>query len=92
MDCKRCWNCCNGVGENFWRWAYDHNQYPNEILKLLADRTPVDRLDHVGPCDMLVYTKSEYGDTAVCLIEKYFGRDAKPEVCRDHQGDDRCES
>ena len=37
-------------------------------------------------CDALAFED----DKAVCLIEKYLGREAKPEVCREHDGDWRC--
>ena len=88
--CKRCGDCCVKIGRNFWRLGYlqpSGLEFPNKILKLLSLRTPPLSIDDEKPCDMLEF---DADGKAVCLIEKHFGRDAKPEVCREYDGENRC--
>ncbi len=85
-ECQRCGDCCQ-VGLLFWRaiaddfgestFLYDFaNGFPKH--EHIAMRT----LDGM-PCMMLRIVEGE----AVCLIEKHFGRDTKPRVCREHRCD-----
>lgn len=75
--CKRCGKCC-AMG-TLW------TQSPHPLIARVAramfsrgaqgsDGSPSD------PCDMLVMD----GETAICLIHKYLGADAKPDVCQDY--------
>ena len=86
-NCQRCGDCCRQIGRNFWRFAYNGDKFPNRILKSLALKTPPDYSDNHDPCFMLEFDE---GGLAVCLIEKYFGRDAKPKACREYDGENRC--
>ena len=86
-NCQRCGDCCREIGRNFWRFAYNGEKFPNRILKSLALKTMPDYSDNHDPCFMLEF---DADGLAVCLIEKYFGRDAKPKVCREYDGENRC--
>ena len=34
--------------------------------------------DRTGPCDMLLFED----DKAICMLQKYFGWEVKPRICR----------
>ena len=78
MECKRCWHCCMAVGREFWmRGGYEYRpEFPK--LQELAKKY-VDSGDGL-PCRMLVLVNG----VAYCYIEMQYGRDAKPQVCRDY--------
>lgn len=82
MDCKRCGNCCIDVGRTWWK-----NGNYKRINQALYDLSRNgDHEDGGKPCEMLRFQDGE----AVCQIQENWGYDAKPEVCRDHEGDERC--
>ena len=81
MSCRRCGNCCIGVGRTYWKNG-DFEQYP--LLKARAKNG--DHEDSGLPCEMLRFEDG----LATCLIEKIYGHQAKLEVCREHEGDERC--
>ncbi len=81
MKCKRCGWCCKEVGLSF----FIHSQHP--IIRAMPnlDWTLIE--DGVGPCAMLTWEKGK----ATCLLQKYLGYAAKPDVCRDYpDGDEKC--
>ena len=80
--CKQCGNCCIDVGRTFWKNADYENV--NAGLNELASNG--DHEDNGLACEMLLFE----GGKAVCLIHKLFGYDAKPDTCKDHDGDERC--
>ena len=79
--CFRCGECCIDVGRTFWKVG-DYEEFPelNELAK------NGDYEDNGLPCEMLRFEKGK----AVCLIHKKYGYLAKPKVCREHHGDERC--
>ena len=88
--CKRCGNCCEQLGPGWFRLS-DHPLIKAfaEVL-FLCEREP---LPDEGGCAMLIYEDGGCGK-AVCLIHKYLGWRAKPEVCRQFRGEDavyKCE-
>jgi len=70
LNCQQCGKCCD-MGT-----IWVNSEHP---LVRAAGKAVTDFRDG-GSCDMLVYINGK----AVCLIHKYFGYDAKPEVCRDY--------
>lgn len=83
--CRRCGNCCKDVGRTFWKAGLalsNFRRFP--FLQELAGNGYHE--DGGLPCEMFQMQNG----VAVCLVEKYFGRAAKPKVCKDHKGDDRC--
>jgi hypothetical protein len=79
--CKQCGNCCIDVGRTFWK----NGDYKN-IPTLDKLRKNGDSEDGGLPCEMLGFR----GGLAVCFIQQLFGYDAKPDVCKEHNGDKRC--
>ena len=73
--CNRCGKCCEKVGRNFWRFS----NHP--LVKAMQKRVPPDN-NECEPCDMLRYPGILGGRKAVCLLELYFGKAAKPDACR----------
>lgn len=82
--CKRCGNCCADVGRTFWKVG----NYA-DIPELKAMQYNGDHEDNGLPCEMLSY---DGGGKAVCGIHEIYGYEAKPEVCKQHEGDERCKS
>jgi len=82
MVCKRCGQCCIKVGSTFWTHA-DGSGYP-ELQKWINDA--VLKGDDGMPCEMLVIEDG----MAECYIETCFGKEAKPEVCRDYPEEGLC--
>ena len=81
MSCRRCGNCCIDFGRTFWKNG-NFERYP--LLQARAGNG--DREDNRMPCEMLRFEDG----LATCLIEKRYGHQAKPQVCREHEGDERC--
>ncbi len=80
--CKRCGRCCIDVGRTFWKTgSYEDIE---ELNKLAHNG---DHEDNGLPCEMLSF---DCDRTAVCRIQEIYGYDAKPTVCKEHQGDERC--
>jgi hypothetical protein len=74
MACKRCGKCCkNG---DFW-WDSEH-PLMQSLHKALYDRDVKQNED--GECLFL----ADINGVATCLIEKYLGTEAKPQVCKDY--------
>ena len=75
MACKRCGQCCKDRG-SFWHLS-DH-----PLIKKFNDRRRQGRsiklnmINEAGEC--LLY------DGFDCLIEKYLGWEAKPEICKQY--------
>lgn len=82
MECKRCGNCCIDIGRTFWKNG-DYEKI-DSVLNDLANNS--DHEDGGKPCEMLRFQDGK----AVCQIHEIYGYDAKPKVCKDHNGDDRC--
>jgi len=78
FECKRCGLCCLTVGRTFWKNG-DYKKIP-ELSKLAHNG---DYEDGGLPCEMLSFEKG----LAICLIEKKYGRKAKPDVCREYPED-----
>lgn len=76
--CQRCGLCCNNIGT-----IWVHSEHP--LVKTVAELVFVnDLFADEGPCLFLAYDSSEQ---AICLIEKYLGHNAKPEVCQNYPED-----
>lgn len=73
--CQRCGRCCLEVGRTFWKTG-DFSGIP-ELAERAKDG---DHEDGELPCEMLRIERGK----AICLIEKQYGRAAKPEVCREY--------
>ncbi len=85
MACERCGNCCIDVGRTFWK----NGDYESVNLDLHKLANNGDHEDNGLACEMLMF---EHGETlkAICFIHILYGYDAKPQVCKDHDGDERC--
>ncbi len=57
---------------------WSNSEHP--LFKVAATFLRTEDFDDGGPCDMLTFE----GKKAVCLIHKYLGYKAKPEVCREY--------
>lgn len=91
QDCMRCGGCCMEAGLMFWKVEYCLGEFEKSgFLCELADGFPSDgqngRAYDALPCMML---RMKDG-VATCLIEKHFGRESKPSVCREYEPDDSC--
>ncbi len=73
QSCKRCGKCCHRG--DFW-WASDHPLLV--AIHLASDITCHEK----GECLML-----DSGNG--CMIETYLGRDAKPDVCKEYDCEDK---
>ncbi len=74
--CSRCGNCCIDVGRTFWKNG-NFVGYPElDELKRNGDHE-----DGSLPCEMLCWVNGK----AFCLIYNI-----RPEVCREHDGGERC--
>ena len=69
--CKRCGKCCHRG--DFWQYSY-HEAIFSLVKKL---RKQGKAFAEEGRCQMLV------GEN-ICFLEAIFGRDAKPEVCKEY--------
>ncbi len=78
--CSRCGNCCKDVGRTFWKNA----KYSHSELSALAKNG--DSEDAGLPCEMLMWISGK----ATCAIHLFLGEEFKPEVCQEHEGDERC--
>ena len=78
MECKRCGNCCRNIGT-----IWVNSKHP--LIKALYDSLPDDYFTDYGDCLML----EKVNGIDTCLIHKYLGFEAKPDVCRKHEGDER---
>ncbi len=75
MKCKQCGECCKDIGQSAFLHA-DHS-----LIDAVAAMSGIEATyKDTGPCAMLY---REEGGYYVCLIEKFLGRAAKPEMCRD---------
>lgn len=81
MACKQCGKCCEHLGPGWFRLS-DH-----PLIKAFTDILFCkggDEFPDEGGCGM--YDE----ETHECLIHKYLGFDAKPEVCREYPEDEPC--
>lgn len=76
--CRRCGKCCENVG-TLWL----QSKHPI-IQRIYSAMHPLGCRDN-QPCDMLYFTKK---GKAICLLEKYLGKKAKPEICQKYPFDD----
>jgi len=83
FKCKRCGLCCVSVGSTFWAHG-DFEQWPE--LKRQAETVELSG-DDAMPCQMLWITNG----MAWCMIELRYGREAKPQVCREHPDGEKCQ-
>jgi len=79
---NRCGNCCIDVGRTFWKNG-NYSVFPE--LNAIANND--DHEDNGLPCEMLSYDDK---GKAVCGIHEIYGYEAKPRVCKEHEGDERC--
>jgi len=70
FECKRCGKCC----QQGTIWVHSEHLLVRALLKAVND------FRDSGPCDMLAFE----GGKAVCLLQKYLGKAAKPEACQDY--------
>ena len=87
LRCKRCGNCCIDVGRTFWKVGSLNPDAPfgdNSFLNQWAKNGGHE--DNGLPCEMLRFENGK----GICAIEEDYGREYKPIVCKDHQGDERC--
>ena len=80
IRCGRCGNCCKDVGRTFWKAG----DYPHSELATLRHND--DHEDAGLPCEMLMWISGK----STCAIHLFLGEEFKPEVCREHDGDNRC--
>ncbi len=80
--CIRCGQCCISVGKTFWRNGDFPEGHP--LARRAARATAV---DGGLPCEML---KMVHG-RATCTIERIYGRECKPQVCRDYPEGEPCQ-
>jgi hypothetical protein len=79
FTCRRCGTCCSDVGSGFWRRS-DH-----ELVRAIAATDQP--TDDGRRCQMLRMRNGR----AECLLQKYLGREAKPQACYDYPFDgDSC--
>lgn len=80
-QCNRCGRCCIHVGIGFWL----HGNFEGcpELFEL-AERT--EDQDNGMPCLMLVIEDG----LACCKIERDYGRQFKPDVCKGYGPADEC--
>lgn len=78
QTCQRCGRCCFRVGRTFWK-----NGDYKDIPDLDERANNGDHEDGGLPCEMLRYEN----DKATCLIQKKYGIEAKPPVCRTYPKD-----
>ena len=81
FECRRCGNCCIDVGRTFWK-----NGNFEGNLELRKWQKNGDHEDGGKQCEMLRFEDGK----AVCGIERDYGVEYKPDVCREHMGDKRC--
>lgn len=72
-ECKRCGRCCLEVGRTFWK-----NGNYDDIPELKKRANNGDHEDGDLPCEMLAIIEGK----AICLIQRDYGYEAKPRVCR----------
>ena len=82
MTCRRCGHCCLHVGSTFWTHG-DFAKWPD--LQKRADAVELAG-DDALPCYMLVIRHGK----AYCYIELIYGKEAKPQVCRDYPESGPC--
>lgn len=73
--CHRCGRCCLEVGRTFWKVGKFL-----DCEELNRRATDGDHEDNGLPCEMLTFENG----LAVCRIEKEYGYQYKPSVCRDY--------
>ena len=76
--CKRCGQCCIGVGKSFWTHS------GHELVNAMCKRLVGDFYDDTGRCDMLLIHEN---GQATCLLQKWLGHNGKPEACRKYPFD-----
>ena len=79
-ECQRCGRCCLETGRTFWKNGLIEAKPFDGNSVLIAKATNGDHEDGGLPCEMLVITDGK----AVCLIERDYGREAKPCACREY--------
>lgn len=80
-ECQRCGTCCDNIGT-----IWVHSQHP--LIKVVGELVFVnDLFADEGPCLFLTYDSN---NQAACLVEKYLGKGAKPDVCRDYPDGEKC--
>lgn len=77
-QCVRCGQCCISVGLTFWRNGDFENC--SELRRRAALTKPV---DEGLPCEMLEMCRG----IAICRIERFFGYEFKPKVCKEYPAD-----
>ena len=82
--CKRCGNCCIDVGRTFWK----NGNYEDVDEELNNWAHNGDHEDGNKACEMLAWDDN---GKSICFIHMLYGYDAKPDVCKEHQGDERCQ-
>ncbi len=79
-ECRRCGNCCD-CGTIWVNSEHPLIVAVREFVFLSGATCDA------GQCEMLAF---EDDGKTTCMIEKFLGREWKPETCKEHQGDKRC--
>ena len=78
MECMRCGYCCMNTHDTLWlRSSLTAEQAL--LLKIERERYPI--REDIKYCKALIF---EY-KRAVCLVQKLFGYDKKPEICKNFE-------
>lgn len=89
MNCQRCGNCCIDVGRTFWKNGnLDPDKPFGDLEAMNAWANDGDYEENVLSCEMLRF---DHDGKFSCLIQVMFGYKYKPVVCREWQGDERCQ-
>lgn len=82
-ECKRCGKCCRHHRTLFLEASISNNPL-FEAMKKYLKREPY---AEDANCLALGWD----GDKAICLIELVFGKDAKPQICKEYPNIGNCE-
>jgi len=80
FKCKRCGKCCIDMG-TIWTGS------SHPLIAAIRKSLPGEYYAYGGRCVMLVTYGN--GETS-CLLEQGLGRNAKPRVCREYEGEGHC--
>jgi len=87
MNCMRCGRCCLEVGRTFWKVGNLSAEKPFNPEKAFGDIEELNKRANDGdhedgglPCEMLTFENGR----AVCIIQRDYGYDAKPTVCKNY--------
>ena len=72
LTCHRCGDCCKHQRLRFTESPLCETEPLLEAMKKYVHKYPD------GPCLMLGFEKGK----AICILEKLYGKDAKPEECK----------